>query len=280
MDCFFRNRHKLCKNIKVWMFLDCVLDEHFQNLMVHVAFPCSEPDLNLIRTVAKRSSGLKTLEIHLGSLWMYPVIDKLNSVITSLSLLKNLTSLTLSKLTPSNRSILKLLGKSCPLLTSLRVSGFMFDKQDILAVILGELVDVVFPHSQEEYLDEEASLFEDRTLQSTLMSYELVSPFCLTLQTLQLGEIDEFREMDSSQLYSTMAFALRHLPSLKVLEGPASISGAVLLLHETVDVERIPYRREFEKLYQKASIHPHKSSPHIRDWNLNRHPSFTGIKGF
>lgn len=225
------------------MFLDCVLNNCTTELKTYVGIPCSGPDTALIDTIAKRSGLLKKLTLDLGPLWMYPVMQQLNGMVLSLSSLNQLTSLCLLHLKKRDRSILKVIGKSCPQLTTLKLDGFEFEQMDVLALILGKAVNLLFPL----FLEEDAELEDSKLRRLLLLSSELdVSPFCSSLLHLQLGQPYEYKETDCfwsrrsyPELDTTLAFALRNLPLLKVMDASPSVSLAIQFLHDASDVEKM-----------------------------------------
>ena len=224
------------------MFLDCVLDDSTTKLKSYVSIPCSGPDTALIDTIAKRSSLLKELTLDLGPLWMYPVTQQLYGMVLSLSSLNQLTSLCLLHLKKRDRSILKVIGRSCPQLTILKLDGFVFEQMDVLALILGEAVEPLF-------LEEGAELEDAKLRRFLLLSTGLVrhvSPACSSLLHLQLGQPYEYKQMDCflsvwsySDLDATLAFALERMPLLQVMEAPPSVSRAIQYLHDASGVERM-----------------------------------------
>lgn len=244
---FYKNCPNFGRSAQISMFLDCVLNNCTTELKIYVGIPCSGPDTALIDTIAKHSGLLKKLTLDLGPLWMYPVTQQLNGMVLSLSSLNQLTSLCLLHLKKRDRSILKVIGESCPHLTTLKLDGFVFEQIDVLALILGEAVNLLF-------LEEDAEL-EDVKLKRLLLLLstklvQRVSPFCSSLLHLQLGQLYDYKETDFfssersySELDATLAFALRHLRFLQVMDGPPSVSRAIQFLHDASDVEQMEWSR-------------------------------------
>lgn len=50
--------------VDIWAFLDCVLDENFDELKTNVTYPNAQASAKLISTIAKRSPNLKTLRLN------------------------------------------------------------------------------------------------------------------------------------------------------------------------------------------------------------------------
>ncbi len=199
--------------IEPWVFLECVLDSTFQELETHASFPDAEPDFKLVSTIVKQSSLLQKLKIDFSLMKEGIEVEKVEPLITSLSPLHCLTSLNLFKLDGSHRSVLKFIGNSCPLLTHLSISGFHVSPKDILAIILGEFVDDLFPESSATNV----VWAENQCLDYLLAPPELLVPFCFTLRHLKLG--DAGWDMKSDECWSAASFALRHFPLLEKLDG-------------------------------------------------------------
>jgi len=269
---FYKTYLNLKGNIvEPWAFLDCVLDESFKELETHAAFPGAKPDSRLISTIANGSSKLQKLKIDFSStdkspLWLYE--DK--SLFTSLSSLKNLTDLNLHELHENHRSVLTLIGNSCPLLTHLSISGFRVTEKDVLALILGRFFYkyfLVLEHEEIEVKKWSESFFFFELFQ---LPSEILTPFCFTLRHLQLSFGSE---VYTDKFYSIAAFILRHLPLLEKMDGHHTSFGVVKMStvssNEAPGRELISLAEQFENACKKFAALPSGTVL------LNR-PSFSG----
>jgi len=130
--------------VDLWAFLDCVLDNSFEDLDTNVALPGCEPNAKLIETIAKRSPLLKKLELYFDLMKEGIKSEILRPVILSLGSLEHLTYLLLmfpDELDVKLRSsLLSLVGEACPLLITLRVvGGGVFSKKEIYGLLMGEV---------------------------------------------------------------------------------------------------------------------------------------------
>jgi len=223
--------------VDVWAFLDCVLDESFQELTTHIAFPGSEPNPKLITTIAERATSLKQLQINCINMKKDIYFEEAFApVFLSLSALNCLTSLSLFMLPESHKSALKYLGSSCPLLSHLCVTGFTIEKRDILAIILGDLIDDLLPNDSKE-----AAWSDDTVIQELIVPPKFLSPLCISLRRLLFTDFEPKNDWPApSKPYdpigfsdSTLAFALRHLSSLEEFDGAAIKSNAIKILHRS-----------------------------------------------
>lgn len=206
--------------IEPWVFLECVLDSTFLELETHASFPDAEPDLKLVTTIVKRSSILQKLKIDFSLMKKGIEVEKVVPLITSLSPLDCLTILDLCKLDKLHRSVLKLIGNSCPLLTQLSITGFCLSPKDILSIILGEVVDDLFPESSVTNV----VWAEDKCLTYLQVPPELLTPICFILRRLSADW-----DKKSDECWSVASFALRHLPLLEKMNGHSTSFGAELL---------------------------------------------------
>lgn len=195
-----------------------MLDQSFKELRTVIGFPDSVPNPKLISTIAKRSPLLEKLILNFrmsfDASWESDT-NLLKSLICPLSSLQHLTHLSLVGLEQFPLlALFSLLGKSCPLLTHLSVSGWQITQRDFLAIIVGELIDDLFPFrpTQETELWSEPDL----ALARLVVPSECLPPMCFTLQELKFTwEYKTFRGKEVGISGSTAAFALRHLSSLK-----------------------------------------------------------------
>jgi len=151
----------------IWVFLECILDESFKELDTHIAFPGTEPNPEVIPTIARRSSQLEKLEIKFSNMKKETNVEKVEQVFLSLNNLKNLTSLHIDHLNDCHTSVLKFIGRACPLLTTLKVHFELKHRRlrmrHILAIVVGELVDKLIPPSDGNQSEEseDESMYED-----------------------------------------------------------------------------------------------------------------------
>ncbi len=217
------------------MVLDCVLDESFKKLNepVSLHLDLNENDEKVIPTIAHRSSQLEKLEISFEySTFPMATVEKFGGVIQSLSSLSNLTSLTLIDLPEFRRSVLKFVGKSCPLLSTFRLLGSIHTTtRDFVALILGERDHEFFPMDPNDYdyLSREDLL----KLENMVVPNEMLTPICSNLQNLYLIE----RSRDD--LKSGLVFALRHLPQLRKVDGTSSLPAAIKILYASLEAENV-----------------------------------------
>jgi len=238
-------------SIDVWAFMECVLDNSFQKLKTHIAFPGTEPDSKLILAISKHSPLLKSLKLDFK--WMkcdgkYNM-DKLKPVILSLDSLEHLDHLELHSLNSSiGSSVLGLLGKACPSLSRLVVSGYRFKKRDVIAIVLGRLVEEVMPISQHQ----EPEWLQDDSLKLLVVPPAHRTPLCSTLTELSFmwenpDDADYEEELFSPAI---AAFALHHFPLLKKMNAPVPTSMAIKILN---GVAQFKFQTEFEKKCEEAA---------------------------
>lgn len=219
--------------------------------------------------VSQNSSLLKKMSIdfyrnEIAPYELYPIVPCLSS-------LQYLTTLSLQNLHKCHKPILKLIGKSCPVLSHLDITGFEFKKKDILAIFLGDLINILFTN-----LYVESKWGVDASLERLVVPTELLTPICSTLQSVQLGRGGDERHTKntSSYLDSTFAFILRHVPLLQEMEIlNGSVAMAIKILHDTSLIGLLESQIEFEKVCQEGAsefIVPFQSSDVIgTDGNLS-----------
>lgn len=158
--------------------------------------------------------------------------EKLKSVIKSLSSLVHLKHLSLFGLKPKERyCALSLIGKSCPSLTYLFINAASMDKNDILALILGELANILL------LSEEKSAWYEDVALHDLVVPSELRTPVCSTLREFLIGGRYVHNEDNCCISKAVAAFALRNLPLLQKISVRIPTSLAVQLLYDTVTDE-------------------------------------------
>lgn len=251
----------------IWVFLDCVLDGSFHELTTHMAFPSSEPNSNLIATIANQSPQLKKLKLDFSLMKLQTEVSKLKSALLPLSSLHDLTNLFLYNLDKSHSSVLRLIGELCPSLTHLSVSGFCVGKKDILSLVLGRLVDYLLPPTKS--LRPWSEWKEDRAFQHIVVPDKYLSSLCFTLQNLQLGVNGKNMEVSASYVNYGVNFAVsvnfdepsavflfRHFLSLQKIDGCVPTVGAIKILRtgeSGIVKERSIIQAKFEKACQEAS---------------------------
>ena len=229
-------------HVDIWAFLDSVLDESFEELETHVVFRGSEANALLIPTIAKRSPNLKKLKLDF-KFECTQSSPKLMPLMRSLDSLHLLTSLTLYHLEGyfDDNPILTLIGKNCPSLTHLRLAkSSSTSKHDILAIILGELVDyLIGPH---EFFNEQpyrrfkkVDWAEDAALGHLRVPPEFLTPLCFTLRHLELIEYLDHHYYSAAIDPKIAGFILRHMPLLEKLESCSGTVKAVHLLHRETE---------------------------------------------
>jgi len=231
-------------HVDIWAFFDSVLDESFEELETHVVFRGAEANALLISTIAKRSPYLKKLKLNFKfdctqcSPQLVPMIQSLDS-------LHHLTSLTLYHLAGhfDDNPVLTFIGKSCPSLTHLRLAkSNPTSKHDILAIILGELVDfLIGPHQvfdvQPYRRFKKVNWAEDSALGRLRVPSKYLTPLCYTLRHLEL--IECINHHYYPVIDPTIAtFILRHMPLLEKLEGCSGTKRAIQLLHKESEEDK------------------------------------------
>lgn len=253
--------------IDLWAFLDCVLDDSFKELEMHVAFPGCEPNPKLIQTIVKRSPLLEKLELDFSLMKTGSKISILKPMFSPLAFLEHLTELRLLWLKELNKDVklrptlLNLVGKSCPLLSTLVVlGGRVFTKKEIYGLFVGDLVQDTIPKGSET-----AEWFEDYEFSRLKVPEKFLVPMCFTLKELRLDD-DVDRGSSTLEIYEASAiFILHHLPLLEKLSLPLPTAVAIKSLYGQSQVK-------FEILCEKATQRRIKGSS-----QPNFKSSFTGI---
>jgi hypothetical protein len=219
----------------IWAFLDCVLDNSFTELETWVAFPKAEPNEKFVHSICNRSPSIEKLKLNFETVEKSTLLmDKLQPIISSLSTLTHLTSLSLYHLNKCHRGSLKFIGTSCPKLHHLCISGFQILNEDIFALLLGEKLNP-FPKRIFKSIPKK-KVVDNNDIISLKIMPEALSPFCFTLQHLELNEpVEEMLKINkkSCQLYpASVALLLRHMPNLRLIDysGSFSVCFAIKLL--------------------------------------------------
>ncbi len=245
--------------------LDCVLDHSFEKLEIHIpaSYGLFQFVSNLISIIARRAPKLEQLEINIvrhPATTSTPTTaitgDKL-APISNGSRLQYLKKLVLNNnrdaqlpgltlLGPSHQSVLSLIGKYCPNLVDLSITGFIIKKKDIMGLILGELVDTLLPTSA---YNEKWS--ENSVLESLRVPSKHLTPLCSTLKKLYC--LSKYGQ--SSQCGSSPVFALRHLSALTNMDFDEAYQQrnptlqAIKMLHKNIGVDE-KIQQEFDQVCQ------------------------------
>ena len=228
-------------------------DENFKELSTPVSFPRTEPNPITIDTIAKRAPELSTLKLNFYlATRKFSNPEALRNFGQSLSGFQHLTSLTLCQLSKKHRAIFQYLGNACPKLKYLSLSGFRFNRNDLVSIILGELVQRL-PDIQKEFLCE-----DNEEIHAVEVPPQFLTSFCATLEHLQLEAEDaEKKKLQASYEYTglchiAVAWAFRHLPKLQQFNhsGSSTSSAVKLLYHLGSNGDN---QIENENIYQENS---------------------------
>jgi hypothetical protein len=200
-------------------------------------------------------------------------MDKLQPIISSLSTLTHLTSLSLYHLNKRHRGLLKFIGTSCPKLHHLCITGFKILNEDIFALLLGEKLN--------QFPDKEKIEDKNDIIKLKIMP-EVLSPFCFTLQHLQLEELIEEKQKfknshefiilqrimeledlkeEKIRLYpASVALLLRHVPNLRLIDHhSSSVRFAIKLLHQILKANQ-----NLGSNHTDISVKDNKDQTHLR----------------
>ena len=244
--------------VDLWAFLDCVLDNSFKELEMHVAFPGCEPNPKLIQTIVKRSPLLEKLELDFSLMKTWTKINMLKPMFSPLAFLEHLTELRLLWLKELNKDVklrptlLNLVGKSCPLLSTLVVlGGRVFTKKEIYGLFVGDLVQDTIPRGSET-----AEWFEDYEFSRLKVPEKILVPMCFTLKELRLS--GHGKSNDHLETYGSSAiFILRHIPLLEKLDLPLPIAVPIKSLYEQSQVK---FEKDFETAFQRRVRGPSETN--------------------
>ena len=254
---FNQNFYDTDQKSDIWVFLDCVLDNSFTELDTHVVFPKAEPNEKIVHSICNHSPSMEGLKLKFEMVEKSTPIDKLYPIISSLSSLTNLTSLSLYHLNKHHRALLDCVGISCPRLRHFCITGFRILKKDMLALMLGQTLNR-FP--DREMVEEENDV-------NLKILPEYLSPFCFTLQHLQLEELEEKKKFRKSYEFSglypaSVALLLRHMPNLRRIDhSSSSVSSAVKLLHQIPNKANENLGNSHKDIFEDSKYHPHLCHP-------------------
>ena len=148
-------------------------------------------------------------------------------------------------------SILSIVGEYCPILASLTVKGFYIRDRDMLALITGASVCILFPVNDDRWT--RLSSIESLLLVPT----ELMTPLCFTLQSLRFTDQRMLCFCQPNISDSTAAFALKHLPELRRLQSLLPFSttiGAIQRLYSNRGDDG-GRKTEIQKSFEEYCLH-------------------------
>ncbi|KAI9555851.1 hypothetical protein GHT06_018368 [Daphnia sinensis] len=233
----------------IWVFLDCVLDNSFVELDTHVVFPKTEPNEKFVQTICSHSPNIEKLKLNFEMVAKSTPIEKLNPIVISLNTLSKLTTLSLYYLNKHHRTLLNCIGMSCPRLRHLCITGFRFQKKDVLALMFGETIC--------SFADNEA-IFEEENYVNMKISPAYLTPFCSILQHLQLEDTEERKKFQKSREFSrlspsSVALLLRNLPNLQRIDHfSSSVCSAVKLLYQIPTANEISANNHGQIMYDDS----------------------------
>ena len=237
----------------IWVFLDCVLDNSFTELETWVAFPEAEPNEKFVHSICNRSPSIEKLKLNFETVGKSKLLmDKLQPIISSLSTLTHLTSLSLYHLNKRHRGLLSCIGTSCPKLHHLCITGFQILNEDIFALMLGEKLN--------QFPDKEKIEDKNDIINLKIMP-EALSPFCFTLQHLELEDLKEEKIKKSCRLYpASVALLLRHVPNLRRIDhNSSSVCSAIKLLYQILKANQ-----NLGSNHTDISVKDNKDQTHLR----------------
>lgn len=223
--------HDTFMKLKLWAFLDSVLDSRFKELEIIIFPPEDESVEKLFNVISSRSPLMKKLQLDLDGQTFEP--EEQVNFVTSLQGFKHLTSLSLKSIDEDWIPFLSLLGNSCPKLTKLFLeSNSRYENEHLLALITGEETERF-----KEYFTGEA---QETNIQSLVIPRELRSPLCDSLRELKLEGYSGCSTCSCNQYHiprSSLAVIFRHLHNLKSFSSDCCLcnresSYAIEILHQ------------------------------------------------
>ena len=194
---------------------------------MNVAGPGGIADLEAIPTIAQCSPYLSSLILNFEVLDRKLSAGKIKPMLQSLNRLTNLTSLTLKNIEIAQKDSLVFLGSAVPRLKHLTFMELIIEKEYLLNLLLGENISKLA----------ERNIDEDKLYQYQLPS-SWISPFCHTLESLELEMPDEKKKLIAfceftSISPSIVACCIRHMPALQEFGSTSSsVPTAVKMLHQ------------------------------------------------
>ncbi len=252
--------------------LDSLLDIHETKMWIPSSFPVPslESFSTMMSIIGHRSPKLEILEIRFHESLPRTAFTHIAEIPAQPFRLNCLTSIRLRyqyipkrqyrsapyRLDEFHQSILSIVGKFCPVLSTLEVKGFCVKKRDILGlIVIPELAEILFPSTEEKWSN-------DLALSSLRVPSELLNPLCSTLTLLSLKHScytytqyiipDEDCDCHPSVSGSTLAFALRHLSQLQGLHTFIPTSEVVKILYDAKEIQ-LQHQEELEKLFQDVA---------------------------
>ena len=248
-----------------------MLDDSFKALETHIIVSTSNPVpcSKLIAMIAKRSPLIEKLTINFSSIQKEYHLGEmvgLKSSFPLLSYLQHLTHLSLIEISGKIRfTVLTLIGKSCPNLTHLSVAGSLMDKNDVLALIIGESANDLLDDPDQGPIRGVSFWSEDEVLENLVIPAQFLSPVCSTLVELRLNTELVGDAPPNKIRYPEFTLALRHLPLLQVVDKRCPTSLAVTCLHRNANnsIEERKSLQEFLKACEKAFDTAYTPPPNI-----------------
>lgn len=169
------------------------------------------------------------------------------SSILSLRSLQHLSHLSLDMNYIARSSVLPLLGQSCPSLSHLSLHGYLFDDIDILRLIHGEFANDLLVCKQGPY----SPWCRNETLGNCIVPPQYLSPICYSLRELYFIHRDHGYSMNVIPS-AELVFALRHLPSLQILDGSYRTASQTALAVEYFLHPDLSWKPKSQEKFQKA----------------------------
>ncbi len=267
--------------LNIFAVMDCILDEYFKNLQVCLPSPVLRSFTNLMAIITRHCPDLEHLEVSFqDSVSSNLVLEiKRTSCLNKNELytippnspLLSLKSLTLNFKNagciscPVSSSLWSIVGKLCPVLTRLKVTGADLHRWDFVALIVNaEIAEILFP------IDGWNPAWSENSVYNGIFQipFQFLNPLCSTLKELILDP-QEFYSYDSKfSVDSVFAFALRHLHMLEKIDVGTyhllTILEAIKLLHQVFcKNSRNLNQTPFEVTWRHAASHLglHVASP-------------------
>jgi len=248
--------------------LDSILDDSFSELSINIPYSAIKLFPWIMPIIGWRCPTLEKLVVSFCRITPAPILMEMEvqSAVTtcqaySNSILHCLTTLTISytEITSNGgremqfirkvslhavdeprQSILGVVSKWCPALTTLKVRGFHFRKRDFFALLFGEWNVALFP------TDKNKKWSHDSVIKVLRVPSEFLTPLCFTLKQL-LFEDPNRHTAAITPSDSMYALALRHLPKLELLDARSLSARAVKAFYKAEMIES--KQAEFEKYH-------------------------------
>jgi len=201
--------------------LDCILNEHFEELKIRAPGPVSNSFPILMSIIAQRCPNLKRLEILFHGDFRKLIDDVYGSdssatfhqhqnldCLTHLTLRSCDVDITVAQcdsVVGKSSTILSLIGEFCPALTKLDVSlGFCLKKEHLAGLILqrGRLMsDILFPTTT----NDAGRWSRDSVLEGLQVPVEFLNPLCRTLQEFAVHHFGSWSGGYCGDCYPTLS---------------------------------------------------------------------------